>query len=205
MRKAVWLVMAGTVALGACHKKTESAANHASPAAPGTAPGTATSAPSGGQPASPASTPLRRAGLWEQTVASAGATQSSRICLDASLSKQLAAWGQAQTDAKCQEGPMTPRPGGGWAFSSTCDMGAQGKTTTEGVLSGDPASRYAIDAQTTTTGAKAQMMNGVHKFSMKAEWIGPCPADMKPGDMTLPGGQKINLAALAAGKAGKRP
>lgn len=205
MRKALWLVMAGMLALGACQKKAGTTAS--GQATPSTAPAPA-AAGVAQSPAPPptgvAAAPLRRAGLWEQTVSSAGKIQTSRICLDPSLAKELAAWGEAHTDAKCSEGPMAPRAGGGWSFSSTCDLGRSGKTTTTGVMSGDPASRYQIDAESTTSGAPAPSMNGVHKFSMKAAWVGPCPADMKPGDMTLPGGQRINLAALTKAHPGQR-
>jgi hypothetical protein len=33
---------------------------------------------------------------------------------------------------------------------------------------------------------------------MEATWQGPCPADMKPGDMAMPNGMKINMMDMAA-------
>lgn len=218
MRRAVWLALAGVAALGTCHKTTQTTAAGNTPApTPAAAPGAATPAspapantagPADGAPARTTAAaapggpgaPPRKPGLWTQTVNSAGAVQTTQVCLDPSMTKELADWGETHTDAKCQQKPMTAHPGGGWSFSSTCDRGAAGRTTTTGVLTGDPASSYEITAQSHTTGAKAQLMNGVHKFSMKAQWVGPCPASMKPGDMTLPGGQKINLAALTRAK-----
>jgi hypothetical protein len=214
MRRTVVLALAALAALGGCQKARQRAAQQGS--APASASMTATGAPATGAPTTgalatgapvtgaPASdaaqAPVRRAGLWAQTVSSAGATQQTRVCLDASLSKRLAAWGDASAGGGCREAPITPRAGGGWSFSSACDGGPDGETVTTGVLTGDPASRYRIEAETRTAGARAQLMNGRRRFSMSAEWLGPCPAGMKPGDMTLPGGEKINLAGLTAGK-----
>jgi hypothetical protein len=42
--------------------------------------------------------------------------------------------------------------------------------------------------------------NGTHDMEMTGTWEGPCPADMKPGDMLLPGGVKVNLNSMAAMK-----
>ena len=35
---------------------------------------------------------------------------------------------------------------------------------------------------------------------VEAKWTGPCPADMQPGDMTGPGGMKMNIRQLQGGK-----
>jgi hypothetical protein len=42
--------------------------------------------------------------------------------------------------------------------------------------------------------------NGVHKMTLEATWQGPCPPDMKPGEVELPGGLKVSLADMGAGK-----
>nr|QQZ49522.1 hypothetical protein JKL49_21540 [Phenylobacterium glaciei] len=46
-------------------------------------------------------------------------------------------------------------------------------------------------------------MNGPHKITVEAAWQGACPEGYKPGDMSLPGGIKINILDLPVpGKAG---
>jgi hypothetical protein len=55
----------------------------------------------------------------------------------------------------------------------------------------------AIDS--VTTGGSMAQMNGPHHIEIVADWKGACPADMKPGDMTLPGGMKINMLTMASG------
>lgn len=137
--------------------------------------------------------PRRKAGLWEQTVSTAGMAQTSTLCVDAAVEEKLGWWSQQATQTQCSQTSFTPSPGG-WTFSSTCDMGGSGRTVTKGVATGDFGSAYQMDMTSTTTGATTAHMNGEHKMTIKAAWKGPCPADMKPGDMVLtPGGVKINL------------
>jgi hypothetical protein len=106
-------------------------------------------------------------------------------------------WGQQASKDMCTHTAFTRGLDGSMSFSSSCDMGASGHTVTKGVATGDFATGYQMQAETTTTGAAAPQMNGVHKMTVEAAWKGPCPADMKPGDMELPGGMKINMLAMA--------
>ena len=39
--------------------------------------------------------------------------------------------------------------------------------------------------------------NGTHEMEMTGTWGGACPANMKPGDMTMPNGMTMNIANLA--------
>ena len=55
-----------------------------------------------------------------------------------------------------------------------------------------------LAAENTVSGASARHMNGVHAMTIEATWKGPCPADLKPGDMVLPGGMKINMMQIPA-------
>ena len=144
-------------------------------------------------PAAP-SQPQRRAGLWTQTVASGGMTQTFRICLDVATAKQLSVLGQQTSDAACSKTSMTPAAGGGWDFSSSCDMGSAGHIESRGVATGDLATNYQVHAVSVTTGASAPSANGKTQMTMSAKWTGPCPADFAPGDMELPGGLRMNIA-----------
>jgi hypothetical protein len=98
----------------------------------------------------------------------------------------------------CSKTAMSRGLDGSWSFSSVCNVGAGGKTTTSGVITGDFNSKYEMTAESTTEGASAPQMNGPHKMAMEAVWVGPCPAGFKPGDMELPGGMKMNMLAMAA-------
>jgi hypothetical protein len=72
-------------------------------------------------------------------------------------------------------------------------MGGSGTVTSDGSATGDFSSHYKVEATAVTSGAPTPQANGAHKMSIEATWQGPCPADMKPGDMEMPGGTKINM------------
>jgi hypothetical protein len=140
--------------------------------------------------------PARKPGVWEQRVSNGDIVQVSRVCLDPDVDAKISWWGAQSTKDICQKNLVTHRPDGRWQFSSVCDMGSGGQVTTAGVASGDFASHYQVVGQSSTVGASVAHMNGTRRLTIDAAWQGPCPADMKPGDMTLPGGVKINLLAL---------
>lgn len=184
------LAATATLALAACNKPVgEKAASAEGAAKPATA-----AAPAAG----PAPMPSRKPGLWKQTVSTAGMTQTSTICLDKAVESKLAVWGAGASKDMCKQTAMAPIAGG-WTFTSACDMGTGGKTTTQGKVTGDFDTSYKVEASSVTEGAGAPQMNGEHKMLMEATWQGPCPADMKPGDMALPNGMKINMLAATEG------
>lgn len=153
-------------------------------------------------PAAPAAAPKRKPGLWAQTVSTGGMTQTSKICLDEATESRMTAWGQQMSDGMCARNVITPTPGG-WSFESDCDMGQGGKSVTKGTATGDFNSKYVIKATTTTTGSSMPQANGAHEMEMTAVWEGPCPAGMKPGDMSLPGGMTINMNQMSGMARGK--
>ncbi|MDO8801513.1 DUF3617 family protein [Phenylobacterium sp.] len=140
--------------------------------------------------------PARKPGLWEQRVSTGDFVQVSRICLDADTDAKISFWGSQATRDMCEKNVFSARVAGGYQFSSVCDMGSGGKTTTSGTATGDFNSKYLIEAESSTVGAAAPQMNGLHKVTVEAAWQGACPAGYKPGDMSLPGGIKINILEL---------
>jgi hypothetical protein len=182
---------AALLALTACSKKTETAAPATAPEAPKAA---ATITP-----------PERRAGLWVQTMTADQMHQETRICIDASVEKQLKWFSQGAGPSSCEQSSVTPRMGGGWAFHSSCAMGRAGHIVSDGVATGDFNSHYTVDIDSTTTGSAMLQANGPHKMKIDAVWQGPCPAGMRPGDMMLPGGMTMNLVDMANGKAPMGP
>jgi len=191
MRKALALTAVSLIALTACNRKPAEAPHP--PAAPGSAP--TSSAPT---TFAPASIPARTPGLWEQKVSSRGATQASRICLDKATEARFTWWGQHAGQGACSHARVSPRAGGGWTFASSCDMGEYGRTETRGEVTGDFAKAYKVSAQSIVSGARAADMNGTHAMTLEASWRGPCPAGMRPGDILLPGGMKINVMQIPA-------
>lgn len=186
------LFACATLSLAACGQKEEAAATGGDAAAPAAAVAQA----------GPVTPPSRKPGLWTQTISMGDFSQTTRICLDEAVEKQVSLWGAQAGEEMCQKNEVTRGPGGGYSFTSSCDMGTGGRTTTTGTATGDFSSKYRVEAQTTTEGASAPQMNGTRAMVVEAAWQGPCPADFKPGDMELPGGMKMNLAAMAGAAAG---
>jgi hypothetical protein len=176
---------ASVLALAACGKKDADKA----PAAPG--------APAAG--ASKVFTaPQRKPGLWSQTVTTAGMTQTVKICTDAATESKLSLWGGQAGRDLCAQQDIRQGLGGDIAFSSVCDMGSAGTISTNGTIKGDFNSKYVVTAKSVTTGAGAPQMNGEHDMVMEAAWLGPCPADFKPGDMEVAQGVKFNILETSA-------
>jgi hypothetical protein len=200
MKRAIWISAVAVLALAGCSKTTPTKAvqitkvDEAAQRAPAAAPAE--------PPATSAAMPERKAGLWEQTMSSERIRQTTRICIDKAVETKLNWTGQQAGKSGCEKTAITPRVGGGWEFSSTCDLGAGGRIVSHGVASGDFGGHYSVDIDSTTTGSSMPQANGVHRMKLDASWKGPCPAGMKPGDMELPGGMKLNMTEAMAGAGG---
>jgi hypothetical protein len=192
MKRAIGISAMALLALAACQKKAETAT------ATGTAAPAVATAPEAS--AGPMTPPPRKPGLWAQTVSMAQMTQTTKLCLDTASDKQMAWWGSQAAKSTCEEQSITPHAGGGWDFRSVCRSPAGGTTTSAGTATGDFSSHYRVDVTSTTTGGPMPQANGEHKIAIEASWQGPCPADMKPGDMEMPGGMRVSVSDIMSGK-----
>jgi hypothetical protein len=180
------------LALAACQRKTQTAA------ATGAAAPAAAMAPA--RPVAPLAPPPRRPGLWDQKLSTGQMQQSTKICLDPATDRQMAWWGSQAPGASCAEQKITPHAGGGWNFHSVCRSPGVGTTTSDGTATGDFASHYKVEVTSTTVGGPMPQANGTHKIGIEATWQGPCPTGMRPGDMQMPGGLRINMNDLMSGR-----
>jgi hypothetical protein len=185
MRSFVLLTVSA-LALCACQKPSDEAAKT------GEAPSAVATAPAG-----PVTPPKRKPGLWLQTVSSSAGSQETKLCLDEATEAKMTLWGQSVGQNVCAKNLITPAPGG-WKVESECDFGEAGKNVSTGTITGDFNTKYVLKMTTTTTGANVVQANGTQDMEMTGTWQGACPADMKPGDMTLPGGMKVNINQIAA-------
>ena len=186
MRRAL-MVGVALVALAACSKKEDAAKTGDA------APAVAT--------AGPVTMPSRKAGLWSQTISTAGMNQTMKICFDADTDKKMTVWGQAMNDAsQCSKNSVVPIAGG-FKVESVCNMGEAGTIASTATVSGDFNSAYTVKVASTTTGATMAQANGAHAVDITAKWEGPCPAGMKGGDLQMagmPAGVTMNLEAMQA-------
>ncbi len=186
MKHAIGISAVVLLALTACAKTTQTAATGQTATAAATA---------------PAAPPSRKAGLWTQTIATGQMNQTIKMCLDAAADAKMKWWGSSQhgSPSNCNEEKVTPHLGGGWDFHSVCNMGESGTVTSDGSATGDFGSHYKVEVNSVTSGSPISQANGTHKVTIEATWNGPCPADMKAGDMDLPGGMRINAMGGMSG------
>jgi hypothetical protein len=150
--------------------------------------------------------PARRAGLWNVTINMENAklpAQTNKMCIDAATDAKLMRLGLASKEAQCTSMNVT---GGGnvRTVDSICHFnGGTQKNHVVMTYAGDSAYRMDMRSQFSPP------ISG-HSDShivQDGKWAGPCPANMKPGDMMI-NGMKINmLGALdrTAPAPGKNP
>ena len=183
------LIGLALVSLAACNPSTPGA-NGSS--APGAAPG----APAAAGPISAAQFPHRRPGLWTQVTAMDGAATNGpgmQMCVDETSEARMQAFGQHVPGGQCSTPQLTRNLDGSINVSESCDMGANGKTVSTGVIRGDFNTSYSMDLDSQTSGSSIAQLNGEHKMTVSGTWNGPCAAGQRGGDMILPNGQTHNL------------
>lgn len=181
MRIAI-ICLAGAIALSAgCSKKpAESSASTGAKA-------TAAAGEAVGEPKSVLgrmmTAPRRKSGLWESsmnTSAGPGMKMTAQQCVDSATDKDLAWHGPHSQSKNCEKTEFHPGVGG-VSFDSVCKVGSR-TVTTHGVVTGDFDKAYDLDLTShfdpPTPGMGADM-----KMTMKARWLGPCPAGMKAGEV----------------------
>jgi hypothetical protein len=154
------------------------------------------------RPAAAAALPSPKAGLWRESLLrdgrELGLIGEMRACLDADARGRLTAMGGQAGKSMCRSLAVTRDGDGGYHFSSACDLGPGGHVVTQGELTGDLASRYRVRSQTDTTGAVLASMNGRHTIDLEASYLGSCPGGMKPGEVVIANGMKVNMDHLRA-------
>ncbi len=205
MRKACFTVCANVFVLGLAISGLAACNKPAAPAKSGDS-GSSAMAMATGAPANVAlANPYRgKPGLWELTTTIEGmktGAMKTTICMDDTLGEKMAtAGGQMGSDVKCSKRDIMAMPNGAM-IDSVCTMGKTTVTSHVDVASsGDGTFHQTIDS----TFSPAIGGRDKSKVTMDGKWLGACPATMKAGDLQMPGGVSVNLAA-AAEKMKKKP
>lgn len=183
---ALMSISVAVLALAACGKGADKAA---APSAAASAPG-----PSGGA-IQAADLPHPTPGLWKISANIMGHDQVMQMCMDEAYVAKTSAWGQGANASKCSKQDFQKGLDGSITFSSECETGNGGHTSTKGTVTGDLSSHYKVTMDVTATGAGPA--DGTHTLTTESERIGDCPAGMKGGDMVLPGGMKMSADRMA--------
>ena len=151
-----------------------------------------------GDAASSAATPSRKAGLWEQVVTrdgKPGRLGVLTLCVDAATDHQLGVFGRHVAKGDCDR-TVTRDAAGVYHFVSTCTLNNGTVVKTMGAASGDFASGYKVHSEVNISDAPFAPMNGMHVIDISGRYEGACPATMRPGDVSLGSGLKVNMDRL---------
>ena len=176
MRIAIALTGVALGAIAACGKP-----------GPATAPGSLTAGHA----------PHRKPGLWRQVIAMDGTTPAGpgmQLCVDETSEAKMSVVARRMPGgAHCPPARFTRNLDGSISFSESCDTGAHGKAATTGVIKGDFNSGYTEEMDMRYSGSPVAAVNGEHKMTITATWLGPCAPGQKGGDMILANGMKRNI------------
>ena len=136
--------------------------------------------------------PIRKAGLWEMKMATAGSPvpgMTIQQCTDETIDKQMSTMFAAVKQV-CSKRDIQ-KTATGYVADSECTAGGAARTS-HSEITGDFNSAYTVKfAAHSEHGPTGQP----HDFTtmIEAKWLGACKADQKPGDFIMPGGLKMNI------------
>ena len=150
-------------------------------------------------PAASAEMPVRKAGLWEMKMTMEGRgmpAMTMQQCTNAATDKLMTSnFGNiGREDCSKRDIQVSGRT---VTVDSVCKIGGT-TMATHAVVSGDFNAAYTIKVSSKREGGPPAPAGaaGETNLSIEAKWVGPCKDDQKPGDMILPGGQKVNITDL---------
>jgi hypothetical protein len=143
--------------------------------------------------------PKRKPGLWEMSTTSSGnkgVPAMSKVCIDAATDRELMNFGLGVAIQLCSKRDIKVS-GAVATLNMVCTIGNSQATSRSTITySGNTAYRAEIRAHF----EPPFLGQSDSTTTQQAKWTGPCPADMKPGDLVTGNGAKINLRDLAVGK-----
>ena len=140
--------------------------------------------------------PKRKSGLWElkrTSTMTRGQTRVYKMCIDQASDNAFHQLAEGAQSERCKAAAPR-RDGDKLIVEAVCEIGnsAPSTATTRAVITGNFDSAYKIESKSTF----APPLRGKAESTsvMEAKWTGPCKADMRPGDVILPNGNKVNPA-----------
>ena len=151
------------------------------------------------QAAGLADLPKRKPGLWEMSAIAANDKQSEvtgRVCIDAETDAAMTNFALGVTSQLCSKRDVRVT-GNVATIDAVCQIGDSVQTSHSRItFTGDTAYRaeVRVHSEPPFMGIRDSTAGQVGK------WSGPCPADMRPGDLVTGKGLKINLKDMAVVK-----
>jgi hypothetical protein len=139
--------------------------------------------------------PARKAGLWDmKTVTEAPPglpSLSTQMCIDAATDKEVMNFGLKLSKDSCKRYDIK-RAGKAWVIDADCNFGPV-KSTTKTTVTGDFQSSIELRIEGTSEGIPGTKGPQPTVITQTAKWVSACANGMKPGDMVLPGGLRVNV------------
>jgi len=140
--------------------------------------------------------PHHKPGLWAVTSRSSdGSVFQSKVCLDAMTETAYNVYNLTANAQHCSTSDVTQN-GAETVVDGVCEL-SDSTVTSHSVITGTPDTAYHIES--TAHWAPPMLGKTDTRSSQDAKWVGACPADMKAGDIDMPGVMKTSLGALAVG------
>ena len=142
----------------------------------------------------PKDMPKRKSGLWDLSfqLGAGAAPMRMQQCVDEKSDDLMQQQSQHQTQAKCSK-HTAEKSGNRIITDSVCKLG-ETTATTKAVFTGDFTSVYRGEIQSSFNPPMHGMKES--KQIIDAKWLGPCKPGQKPGDVMMPGREKINPAEM---------
>jgi hypothetical protein len=137
--------------------------------------------------------PVRKAGLWEMKVQSAGAPKpemTMQQCTDETTDKDMSTSFSPMAKEICSKQDIQ-KTATGYVSDSVC--GVAGMTIkSHAEIVGDFNSAYTVKSTSRSEGGMAGSGRD-NSTTIEAKYLGACKPDQKAGDIMMPGGMKINI------------
>lgn len=143
--------------------------------------------------------PPRRPGQWEMRMVveqpAGGPAMVSQMCIDAATDREMLEFGLKASKDNCKRFDMR-KAGKGWVIEAECAFGPV-KNVTKTTITGDFQSSIAFRIEGTTEGVPGTGSGPQPTvMTQTATWKGACSDGMKPGDISLGNGLKMNIRQM---------
>jgi hypothetical protein len=144
--------------------------------------------------------PPRKPGQWEMRMVTekpaGGPSITSQMCIDAATDRELMEFGLKMSKGNCQRFDMK-KTGAGWVIDAACAFGPV-KNVTKTTITGDFQSTVVVRMEGTMEGIPGAGSGPQPTLmTQTATWKGATCADgMKPGDVSLGNGIKMNVKQM---------
>ena len=141
--------------------------------------------------------PARKPGLWELKMEFQGRNLPAQVmkhCVDAATDKLMNSAYGGSAQAACSKQEIS-HSGATMIIDSVCKFG-DATTTSHAVINGSFDSAYTVEVTSTREGGHplpGVAPGAATHMKIAATWLGPCAAGMKPGDMIMANGMKLNI------------